>query len=282
MRPIRGITSNIVTAMVHPETWEYFYFDLGASRSFQVEMQRTSRQGDPDIYIQLEFLPTRNIFSDICKCESPWACPCQEVSFDEDEVSPPVRVLRSFGPVSGRVFVGVTGYCCNKAEFTLRVQLTGVENAPAPSAPAPLSPEPPAPAVAVTPAVEEPPLLATTPVPIPKPIADTVLMPPASSHVVSMMLGLRLTRADFFEKRGAFRDALASAANVAPDAVEITLQEVTGRRDSELRVEAKIFAKDQRAAAGIVNTHTHTLAHTHTHKHARTHAHTHTHTRKHR
>ena len=239
MRPIPQLKSHTTTATVYPYTWQYFYFDLGVSGSFQVEMQRTSQQGDPDMYIKQEGIPTLLDVSAVCGCTS-WqsACPCREESWD-GQGWPPVRELRSFGKVSGRVFVGVTAYCCNAAAFTIRVQHTGVES------------DQNAANVAVTTKISSgTPSPAPAPPPEQKPTIDDS-PPPASGYLVSLTLALDLTRADFIEKQDAFKGAMASAANVTVDAVEIIVQEVTGRRNAQLRVEVKIDAKDKLAATGL-------------------------------
>ena len=131
LSPIPVITSSTeVSATVFPDTWQYYAFDMGHEGkgvgNFQVQMLKTSVDGDPDLFIQKEKPPSLIDFAQDCECAEQGSppCECREISCDScDDVAPPARQLQSHGHVEGLFIIGVTGFCCDPVQYTLTVNL---------------------------------------------------------------------------------------------------------------------------------------------------------------
>eukprot|EP00286_Rhodomonas_abbreviata_P027019 CAMPEP_0181300760 /NCGR_PEP_ID=MMETSP1101-20121128/7061_1 /TAXON_ID=46948 /ORGANISM="Rhodomonas abbreviata, Strain Caron Lab Isolate" /LENGTH=1212 /DNA_ID=CAMNT_0023406017 /DNA_START=242 /DNA_END=3877 /DNA_ORIENTATION=+ len=128
------LSSKVVHGSVNPDEWDYFAFDLGPhpGGKFTVTMTRTSRKGDPDMYIKGLTVPDYIDVANVCECEeqNDHNCECKELSCDscDDEGGGGHHVDRHLSSdarathLKGVFIVGIVGFCCDTAQYTIKVQ----------------------------------------------------------------------------------------------------------------------------------------------------------------
>jgi len=100
----------IFNGNVSSQGWSYYHIDVklsDISKPLKVTLQRTSKIGDPDIYIQLGSYPSitnTSYLSAVCE-------PCGAKS---------IIVMESVSV--GRYIIGIFGYCCDDSTYVLEVE----------------------------------------------------------------------------------------------------------------------------------------------------------------
>ena len=126
--------STVVESIVWPYGWQYFAIDLGPNPggSFTIKLKRLFHQGDPDVFVSqgAEVLPAIDRFARLCGCgDGIGLCGCYDMTCDACGATLQNQehtFETAAEELSGVFIVGVSGYCCEPARYTLSLVIEPV------------------------------------------------------------------------------------------------------------------------------------------------------------